>query len=66
MNITLRDFIQCYDDWNGYTVINDNNLNRYARVKTDRIFNGNYEKILDCEVVAFGFYDGDLCVRIKY
>ena len=62
----LKEFLDLYDNWNGYTQINDRNCNPYARVKTDRIFNGNYNNILDCKVMAFGFYDGDLCVRIDY
>lgn len=64
--MTLRTFLEYYDNWNGYTVVNGKNLELYARVKTDRLFNGNYDKILKREVLSFGFYDGDLTVRIDY
>lgn len=60
--MTLREFIEIYDNWNGYTCINDNNL--YARVKTVQIDNGNYERALNAKVIAFGFYDDELCVRV--
>ena len=68
MIMTLREFITMFDDWNGYTVINRNNegLELYARVKTDKLFNGNYNNILDCKVISFGFYDNELCIRIDY
>ena len=64
--MTLEEFLELYDNWNGYTVINCADLSLYARVLTHRIHNGNYKKILTCKVLAFGFYDGELCVRINY
>jgi len=73
--MTLRQLLDLYDNWNGYTQVNDRNADPYARVKTDRLTNGNYDKILDCDVVSFGFYDTvwqdgtvdhDFCVRIDY
>ena len=69
LNLTLREFLTMYDDWNGYTVINGKNNNLYARIKTDKLLlseNYNYNNILDCKVIAFGFYDNELCIRIDY
>lgn len=62
----LADFLDLYDNWNGNLVINDRNCNLYARVRFDRINNGNYDSVLKTEVMAFGFYDGELCVRVNY
>lgn len=58
----LRDFLELYDNWNGVLVINDDNLNCLCY--------GDFwnEKISDFEnheVVAFGFYDNELCVRVR-
>ena len=58
----LRDFLNLYDNWNGVLVINDDNL--------DCLYYGNFWsiKISDFEnreVVAFGFYDNELCVRVR-
>jgi hypothetical protein len=59
----LREFLNLYDNWNGTVVINDDNLNPV--VKGDPyvvLLCGNlYEK----EVAAFGFYDNELCVRVR-
>ena len=32
----------------------------------DQINNGNYDSVLKAEVMAFGFYDDELCVRVNY
>ena len=64
--MTLRQLLDLYDNWNGYTQVNDKNCNPHARVKTDRLTNGNYDYILDCEVMSFGFYDDEFCIRIDY
>ena len=58
----LCDFLNLYDNWNGVLVINDDNL--------DCLYYGNFwnAKISDFEnreVVAFGFYDNELCVRVR-
>lgn len=58
----LCDFLGLYDNWDDVLVINDDNL--------DRLYYGNFWsiKISDFEnreVVAFGFYDNELCVRVR-
>lgn len=67
----FQDFMDLYDNWNGITVVNDNNLNRIIRCQTSKLMfqkpDGQYyfSSLNDAEVVAFGFYDNELCVRIK-
>ena len=60
-----------YDNFNGYLVINDNNLKLYARAKVSAVAGSrNYERALECHVVSFGFYkdpgsdEYDLTVRL--
>lgn len=63
----LKEFLDLYDNWNGYTVVNDNNLKRYARCKTVALAenkDNNYTTPLNSEVVSFGFYDNELTVRV--
>lgn len=59
----LRDFVDLYDNWNGILVVNDDNLKPIVKDKVEAaLSHGNvYEK----EVVAFGFYDNELCVRVR-
>ena len=59
----LRDFVNLYDNWKGILVVNEDNLNPIVK--------GTVEVALSCgnvcekEVVAFGFYDNELCVRVR-
>lgn len=58
----LCNFLNLYDNWDDVLVINDDNL--------DCLYYGNFWsiKISDFEnreVVAFGFYDNELCVRVR-
>lgn len=59
----LRDFVNLYDNWNGILVVNDDNLKPIVRDKVEvALSHGNvHEK----KVVAFGFYDNELCVRVR-
>ena len=59
----LKDFIDMYDNWNGITVANDDDLNLIAKCKTSFIAENKY--LQNMEVVSFGFYDDELCVRVK-
>ena len=58
----LRELLDMYDNWNGITVINDDNLEPIVKEKTSVIV--EEEIFMNCEVVAFGFYDNEFCVRI--
>lgn len=62
--MTFKNFMDLYDNWNETLVVNDNNLNPIVK--------GNVLDIMDSEqylfkkeVIAFGFYDNELTVRIK-
>lgn len=68
--------MEMYDDWNGNTRINDNNLNVIVSGGTLNImqyvenFNPmtkvkNYAELFNMEVVSFGFYDEELCIRVR-
>ena len=59
----LRELLDMYDNWNGITVINDDNLEPIIKDKTSAIVEN--ERFLDYKVVAFGFYENEFCVRIR-
>lgn len=58
-----REFLNIYDNWNGIVCINDNNLDLIIKGKPDVVL--SYKNVFEMEVVAFGFYDNELCVRVK-
>lgn len=61
--IRLEEFLEMYDNWYSDAVINDDEL--------QPIIKGPPSYILSCgniggkEVVSFGFYDGQLYIRVK-
>lgn len=59
----LRDFVDLYDNWNGILVVNDDNLKPIVKDKVEVAL--SYENVYEKEVVAFGFYDDELCVRVR-
>ena len=65
----FKDLLDLYDNWNGITVVNDDHLNCIVRARTMHIgFNDtlvDYSKLYDKEVVSFGFFDNEFCVRLK-
>lgn len=66
-------FMEMYDDKNGIIKVNNDNLGTIVIGNTLEIMecipmlNGvkNYKQLFEMEVVAFGFYDDELCVRVK-
>lgn len=62
--LTFKDFMNIYSNWNGITRVNDNDLNMIVEDRTDRLME-TQEVLFDKEVVAFGFYDGELAVRVR-
>lgn len=62
--INLKRLLEMYDDWNGITIVNDNELNVIVEDRTVNIYD-NRKELLQKVVVAFGFYDGVFTVRIK-
>lgn len=72
----FTDFMELYDNWNGITKVNDDNLNTIVIGRTLDImecvenFNPmttvkNYAELFNMEVVSFGFYDDEFCVRVR-
>lgn len=59
--MTLKQLLDFYDNWNGTLVLNNDDL--------ETIYKGNFGivfgKYRNCEVVSFGFYDNELCVRVR-
>ncbi len=64
MKVSLKQLLEMYDDWNGITRINNDKLNTIIEEKTYKIYNIRKD-LLDKEVIAFGFYDGEMTVRVK-
>lgn len=62
--MNFKEFMELYDNWNGVTRVNDDNLNMIVEGNTCRIYEEN-EDLHEKEVVAFGFYDGILTVRVR-
>lgn len=59
----FKDFMNMYDDWNGKTVVNNDDLTLLVKGLTLDIVEDNCWS--DMEVVSFGFYDSELCVRVR-
>ena len=57
----LRDFLDLYDGA-GIICINDDNLDNLCY---GDIWNVKLDDFENCEVIAFGFYDNELCVRVR-
>ena len=72
-SMNFREFMNMYDNWNGVTRINDNNLHTVVVARTLDIMEcmpvlsgvENYKELFEKEVVSFGFYDEELCVRVR-
>lgn len=62
--MNLGKFLEMYDNWNGNTRVNDDELNTIAENKTFIIYEERKE-LLHREVISFGFYDEVLTVRIR-
>lgn len=60
----FKNFMNMYDDWNGITVVNDDNLNLITKGNTTFIVKEE-NGLLDMTVVSFGFYNNELCVRVR-
>lgn len=58
-----EEFLEMYDNWNGDVVVNDDELCPIIKGLPDYIL--SHGDIGGKEVVAFGFYDGELCVMVK-
>lgn len=62
----FKDFMDLYDNWNGVTRVNDNELNPIIEMNTAMLMSlRENQNLFEKEVVTFGFYDGVLTVRVK-
>lgn len=61
--MNFKDFIDLYDNWNGVTVINNDDLS--CRLINNTALVAEDDSLWDMEVVSFGFYDNQLCVRVR-
>lgn len=59
--MTVKELLEMYDNWNGITKINNDNLEMIARDRTHII--SENEELTAKIVVSFGFIDGELCIR---
>lgn len=65
--MTLENFLNLYDNWNGTLIINDKILNRFATVRLVTIdtWLKEHSRAAKAQVMAFGFYDREICIRIN-
>ena len=61
--MNFKDFIDLYDNWNGVTVVNDDKLS--CRLINNTALVAEDDSLWDMEVVSFGFYDNQLCIRVR-
>lgn len=59
----FKDFIDMYGNWNGVTVVNDDKLS--CRLINNTALVAEDDSLWDMEVMSFGFYDDQLCIRVK-
>ena len=59
----LREFLNMYDNWNVMVCVNNDNLDLIVHGKPEVVL--SYKDTFEKEVVTFGFYDDELCVRVK-
>lgn len=64
--MTLMYMLFLYDNRMGTVVINDNNGNELTRGTASELYDKLSQDMLVSEVIAYGFYDGELCLRISY
>lgn len=62
--MNFKKFMDMYDNWNGFTRVNDNKLKVIIEEKTHVIMDTR-EDLFNKKVIAFGFYDGVMTVRVK-
>ena len=60
----FKKFMDMYDNWNGITRVNDNKLKTIIEEKTHVVMDTRAD-LFDKKVVAFGFYDGVMTVRVR-
>lgn len=62
----LKDLLDVYDNWDNDIVINDDDLKPILKGRIMDLYNDEkIDDFLDWDVVAFGFYDGEITVWIR-
>lgn len=70
----LKEFLDLYDNWNGFLTINDDevmekvgrNIHLYSMWVTSRFVDAKRnDPIMEAKVISFGFYGEELCIRIR-
>lgn len=62
----LKDLLDVYDNWDNDVVINDDDLEPILKGRIMNLYDdGKMDDLLDWDVVVFGFYDGEIAVRIR-
>lgn len=62
--MNLKKFMEMYDNWNTIAVVNDDTLKPIVKDVAWKIAEDRTD-LHEKEVVSFGFYDGELTVRVK-
>ena len=60
----FKEFMNLFDNWNGITKVNDDKLQCIVKGNTYDVV-AEREDLHNMVVVAFGFYDNELCVRVR-
>ncbi len=58
----FKEFMEMYDTWEGDLVVNNDNL--IIKDKVVKVIETRHD-LFEMEVVAFGFYNNTLYVRVK-
>lgn len=64
--ITLKEFLELYDNWNGITHINDNTDETVRLENGQTYWIAENSEYLDKKVIAFGLYDNEMFIRVDY
>lgn len=62
--MNFKKFMEMYDNWNTIAVVNDDTLKPIVKDVAWKIAEDRTD-LHEKEVVSFGFYDGELTVRVK-
>ena len=62
--LKFKEFMGLFDNWSAVLKVNDNNLDFIVKDRA-MIIMEKRKDLYDKEVVAFGYYNDELCVRVK-
>lgn len=64
IEMKFEEFMSMYDNWNSIMCVNDDNLELIVKDEAVTIMETRKD-LFEKKVVAFGFYDGEFCVRVE-